>query len=70
MAHAWARRFLSEGDEILLTDMEHHSNIVPWQLAVRDTGATLRFLPITDDGLLDLVRPRRAPDRRGPSSSR
>ena len=54
VAHAWARRFLSEGDEILLTDMEHHSNIVPWQLATRDTGASLRFLPITDDGLLDL----------------
>ncbi|HYF12003.1 MAG TPA: cysteine desulfurase [Actinomycetota bacterium] len=54
VAHAWARRFLGDGDEILLTDMEHHSNIVPWQLAVRDTGATLRFLPITDDGVLDL----------------
>jgi cysteine desulfurase / selenocysteine lyase len=54
VAYAWARRFLKEGDEILLTDMEHHSNIVPWQLAVRDTGATLRYLPITDDGLLDL----------------
>ena len=54
VAYAWARRFLKEGDEILLTDMEHHSNIVPWQLAIRDTGATLRYLPITDDGLLDL----------------
>jgi cysteine desulfurase/selenocysteine lyase len=54
VAYAWARRFVREGDEILLTDMEHHSNIVPWQLAVRDTGATLRYLPITDDGLLDL----------------
>jgi cysteine desulfurase/selenocysteine lyase len=54
VAYAWARRFVKEGDEILLTDMEHHSNIVPWQLAVRDTGATLRYLPITDDGLLDL----------------
>jgi cysteine desulfurase / selenocysteine lyase len=54
VAYAWARRFVKEGDEILLTDMEHHSNIVPWQLAVRDTGAKLRYLPITDDGLLDL----------------
>jgi cysteine desulfurase / selenocysteine lyase len=54
VAYAWARKFLSRGDEILLTDMEHHSNIVPWQLAVRGTGATLRFLPITDDGQLDL----------------
>jgi len=54
VAHAWARRFLKEGDEILLTDMEHHSNIVPWQLAARDTGATLRYVPLTDEGLLDL----------------
>jgi cysteine desulfurase/selenocysteine lyase len=54
VAYAWGRKFLSEGDEILLTDMEHHSNIVPWQLAARDTGAVLRYLPLTDDGLLDL----------------
>jgi len=54
VAYAWARRELKEGDEILLTDMEHHSNIVPWQLAARDTGAVLRYLPLTDDGLLDL----------------
>jgi cysteine desulfurase / selenocysteine lyase len=54
VAYAWARRELHEGDEILLTDMEHHSNIVPWQLAARDTGAVLRYLPLTDDGLLDL----------------
>jgi cysteine desulfurase / selenocysteine lyase len=55
VAHAWGRKFLREGDEILLSDMEHHSNIVPWQLAARDTGAVLRYLPITDDGLLDLT---------------
>src|SRR3990172_2611460 len=54
VAYAWARRFVGEGDEILLTDMEHHSNIVPWQLAIRDRGATLRYIPLTDDGLLDL----------------
>lgn len=54
VAYAWARRFVKEGDEILLTDMEHHSNIVPWQLAVRDTGAVLKYVPLTDDGLLDL----------------
>jgi len=54
VAYAWARRELKEGDEILLTDMEHHSNIVPWQIAARDTGAVLRFIPLTDDGLLDL----------------
>jgi cysteine desulfurase/selenocysteine lyase len=54
VAYAWARRELREGDEILLTEMEHHSNIVPWQLAARDTGAVLRYIPLTDDGLLDL----------------
>jgi len=54
VAYAWARRELKAGDQILLTDMEHHSNIVPWQLAARDTGAVLRYIPLTDDGLLDL----------------
>jgi len=54
VAYAWGRRFLKEGDEVLLTDMEHHSNIVPWQLAARDTGAMLKYVPLTDDGLLDL----------------
>ena len=55
VAHAWGRRFLKEGDEVLLTDMEHHSNIVPWQLAANATGAVLRYLPLTDDGWLDLT---------------
>jgi cysteine desulfurase/selenocysteine lyase len=54
IAHGWGRKFLKEGDEILLTDMEHHSNIVPWQLAAKATGAKLRYVPITDEGLLDL----------------
>jgi cysteine desulfurase/selenocysteine lyase len=54
IAHGWGRKFLKEGDEVLLTDMEHHSNIVPWQLAAKATGARLRYLPITDEGLLDL----------------
>ena len=54
VAHAWGRKFLKEGDEILLTEMEHHSDIVPWQFAARDTGAVLRYLGLTDDGLLDL----------------
>ncbi|MDP9327528.1 MAG: cysteine desulfurase [Actinomycetota bacterium] len=54
IAHGWARRFLGEGDEILITEMEHHSNIVPWQMAVAATGATLRYIPLTDDGMLDL----------------
>ncbi len=54
VAHGWGRRFLGTGDEILLTEMEHHSNLVPWQLCARDTGAELRYIPLTDDGLLDL----------------
>jgi cysteine desulfurase/selenocysteine lyase len=52
VAYAWARRRLKPGDEIVSTVMEHHSNIVPWQLAASDTGATLRYLDITDDGEL------------------
>jgi cysteine desulfurase/selenocysteine lyase len=54
VAHAWGRKFLKPGDEILLTEMEHHSNIVPWQLTSMVTGARLRYIPLTDDGLLDL----------------
>ena len=54
VAHGWGRRFLREGDEILITEMEHHSNIVPWQMAARATGAVLRYIPLTDDGMLDL----------------
>ena len=55
VANSWANANLKQGDVILLTEMEHHSNIVPWQLAARRTGAVLRYLPVTgDDGLLDL----------------
>jgi cysteine desulfurase/selenocysteine lyase len=54
VAHGWGRKFLREGDEVLLTEMEHHSNIVPWQMTVAVTGATLRYIPLTDDGQLDL----------------
>jgi cysteine desulfurase/selenocysteine lyase len=47
-------RTLRAGDEVLLTDLEHHSNIIPWQMAVRDRGATVKSIPVTADGLLDL----------------
>lgn len=52
----WARGPLqiSEGDEVVITEMEHHSNIVPWQLLTQRTGATLRWFGLTDDGQLDL----------------
>ncbi len=55
---AWARGPLAvgEGDEVLITEMEHHSNIVPWQLLTERTGATLRWFGLTDDGQLDLSR--------------
>lgn len=45
---------LREGDEVLITEMEHHANLVPWQELARRTGATLRWLPLTDGGRLDL----------------
>jgi cysteine desulfurase / selenocysteine lyase len=53
---AWAKGPLAvgEGDEVVITEMEHHSNIVPWQLLTERTGATLRWFGITDDGRLDL----------------
>ena len=57
VAAAWGNSNLKPGDQILLTEMEHHSNIVPWQLLAERTGAELVYLPVTgDDGLLDLDR--------------
>ena len=57
IAHSWGGRNLKPGDKILLTEMEHHSNIVPWQLLAERTGAKLVYLPVTgDEGLLDLTR--------------
>ena len=47
---------LGPGDEVLVTEMEHHANLVPWQEACRRTGATLRWVPVTEDGRLDLTR--------------
>lgn len=54
VAQCIAREQLSAGDEILITAMEHHSNIVPWQMACERTGATLKVIPIDDDGSLDM----------------
>jgi cysteine desulfurase/selenocysteine lyase len=55
VASAWGSRNIKRGDVILLTEMEHHSNIVPWQLLAERTGAKLLFFPVTGDiGLLDL----------------
>ena len=57
VAQSWGAKNIKAGDKILLTEMEHHSNIVPWQLLAERTGATLVYLPVTgDEGLLDLSR--------------
>jgi cysteine desulfurase / selenocysteine lyase len=50
VAYSYARANLEPGDEILITPMEHHSNIIPWQQAVKATGATLKYVPLQDDG--------------------
>jgi len=54
VANAWGNAHLKPGDVILLTEMEHHSNLVPWQQLALRTGAQLRFIPLTDSGTLDL----------------
>ena len=52
VAHSWGRQNIGEGDEILLTIMEHHANIVPWQLLADEVGASIKVAPITDEGEL------------------
>jgi cysteine desulfurase/selenocysteine lyase len=54
VASSFAQSYLKPGDEILITELEHHSNIVPWQIAAQKTGAVLRVVPILDSGDLDL----------------
>ena len=54
VALCWGRHTLQAGDEILLTEMEHHANLVPWQMVARETGATIRYVPFNEDGTLDL----------------
>ncbi len=54
VAHAWGLKHVGAGDEILLTEMEHHSNLVPWQLLAQAKGARIKFIPITGDGQLAL----------------
>jgi cysteine desulfurase/selenocysteine lyase len=54
VAQAWGGKFLGADDVILLTEMEHHSNLVPWQLLAERSGARLRFVPVRDDGTLAL----------------
>ena len=54
VAQTWAKSNIREGDEILLTHMEHHSNLIPWQKVAQEQGAVLRFIPLTEDQALDL----------------
>ncbi|MFL5717316.1 MAG: aminotransferase class V-fold PLP-dependent enzyme, partial [Chloroflexota bacterium] len=54
VSYSWGRRNIDRGDAIVLTEMEHHANLVPWQLLVQERDGDLEFIPITDDGILRL----------------
>jgi len=54
VSYSWGRKFLKEGDEVILTLMEHHSNIVPWQILAKEKNLKLKFVPLKEDGTLDL----------------
>ena len=54
LAYSWVRKNLQKGDELLITEMEHHSNIVPWQLVAKESGIILKYIPVNIDGTLDL----------------
>lgn len=59
VARSYGARFLKAGDEILLSELEHHANIVPWQLVAKETGAVIRVIPADDNGEIDLGEYRR-----------
>ncbi|MGD0751726.1 MAG: cysteine desulfurase [Anaerolineales bacterium] len=63
VAYTWARATLKAGDLIILTEMEHHSNMVPWIILASERGVVLEFIPVTTDGLLDLESYRRLLER-------
>lgn len=54
LAYSWGRANLKSGDVVILTEMEHHSNLVPWQMLAAEKGLRLEFIPVGDDGLLDM----------------
>ncbi len=54
VAYSWGRQNIHEGDEILLSEMEHHANLVPWQMLAQEKGAVVRYIPFLEDGTLDL----------------
>lgn len=53
VASGWGRKFIGAGDEIILSEMEHHSNLIPWQLLAKEVGAKLKFIPFKEDGTID-----------------
>ncbi|HBZ01063.1 MAG TPA: cysteine desulfurase [candidate division Zixibacteria bacterium] len=55
VAYSWGRKHIRPGDCIVISEMEHHANLVPWIILARDIGAELKYIPITDDGYLDLT---------------
>lgn len=55
VAQTWTRAFVGPGDEIVLNEMEHHANLVPWQMVAQQRGAILKFIPLTEQGELDLA---------------
>ena len=64
VAYSWARANLKSGDLVILTEMEHHSNLVPWQVLKAERGIRLEFIPVTEEGLLDLEAYRTLLDQR------
>ena len=62
VAHAYGQKFIKHGQAILLTPMEHHANLIPWQLVAKTTGAELRFWPMREDGTLDFEKGRKLLD--------
>jgi cysteine desulfurase/selenocysteine lyase len=64
VAYTWARANLKQGDLVILTEMEHHSNLVPWHMLQAERGIELDFIPVTEDGLLDLEMYKTLLDRR------
>ena len=56
VAYSWGRQNIRAGDEILLSEMEHHANLVPWQMLAEEKGAVVRYIPFLEDGTLDLSK--------------
>ncbi len=56
VAYSWGRKHLQAGDVVVLTEMEHHSNLVPWQILAQERAVSLEFIPVSEEGLLDLDR--------------